>query len=42
MSEEVIKNLRAYKGKSILKRAAVNTLVKHLKTSEVIELKLEF
>jgi len=42
MDEEVIKNLKNYKGKSILKRAAVNTLVKHLKPSEVRGLKLEF
>jgi len=30
LNTDVIENLRKYKGKSVIKRAAVNTLVKHL------------
>ena len=42
MNAEIVENLRKYKGESILKRAAMNILVKSLDIKEIQSLKKEF
>lgn len=39
LNAEVIENLRKYKGKSLLRRAAMNILVKHLQPESIKKLK---
>lgn len=34
--------MKSYRGSSLLKKAAVNVLVKHLETSQIQKLKAEF
>mgnify|MGYP002632395295 CR=1 FL=1 len=41
-NKEVVENLRKYRGQSILKRAAMNVLVKHIDSSQIQSLKNEF
>jgi len=35
IDKEVVENLKKYRGESILKKAAMNVLVKHMTTSQV-------
>lgn len=42
LNKEVIENLRAFKGKSLLRKAALNVLVKHLQPQSINRLKAEF
>lgn len=42
LNQEVIENLRKFKGKSMLRKAAMNVLVKHLQPASIQRLKAEF
>ena len=42
LNKTIVKNLRKYKGESILKKAAMNVLVKHLTEAQVEQLRKEF
>lgn len=42
MDKDVLKRMQSYRGQSLLKKAAVNVLVKHLEASQIRELKAEF
>ena len=40
--KEVLSNIKSFKGESMLKRASVNILVKHLESVQIEALKREF
>ena len=42
MDKDILKRMNSYRGKSLLKKAAVNVLVKHLEASQIQMLKEEF
>ena len=42
LDKEVVKNLKQYRGQSVLKRAAMNVLVKQLAPKQIDSLKKEF
>ena len=42
LHEEIIESLKQYRGVSMLKKAAMNVLVKHLQPQEIQRLRLEF
>lgn len=42
MDQEVLKRMQSYRGQSLLKKAAVNVLVKHLDHNKIKMLKQEF
>lgn len=42
LDRQIVENLKKYRGESILKKAAMNVLVKHLSSSEVESLQAEF
>jgi len=42
MDRDVLKRMQSYRGQSMLKRAAVNVLVKHLEANQISKLKEEF
>lgn len=42
IDNEIVNNLKKYRGESTLKKAAMNVLVKHLSASEVENLQKEF
>ena len=42
LNAEVIENLKKYRGKSLLRKAAMNVLVKHLQPASIQKLKSEF
>ena len=42
LDKEVVANLKKYRGQSILKKAAMNVLVKHLAPNQINSLKKEF
>ena len=42
INREIVQNLRNYRGESLLKKAAMNVLVKHLGPTQINKLKAEF
>jgi len=42
LDAEVLKKMKSYRGASLLKKAAVNVLVKHLEQNQIQKLKEEF
>ena len=42
INREIVKNLQNYRGESLLKKAAMNVLVKHLGPTQINKLKAEF
>lgn len=42
LDKEVLQRMNSYRGQSLLKKAAVNVLVKHLEANQVMKLKQEF
>ena len=42
MDREVLQRMNSYRGQSLLKKAAVNVLVKHLEANQIQKLKEEF
>ncbi len=42
INREIVQNLRNYRGESLLKKAAMNVLVKHLVPTQSNKLKAEF
>ena len=42
MDKEVLQRMNSYRGQSLLKKAAVNVLVKHLEANQIQKLKEEF
>lgn len=42
MDRDIVQRMQSYRGQSLLKRAAVNVLVKHLEANQISKLKEEF
>lgn len=42
LDRDVLQRMKSYRGKSLLKKAAVNILVKHLDQNQIRQLKEEF
>lgn len=42
VDRDILQRMNSYRGKSLLKKAAVNVLVKHLEASQISTLKEEF
>jgi Ca2+-binding EF-hand superfamily protein len=42
MDRDIVQRMQSYRGQSLLKRAAVNVLVKHLEANQITKLKEEF
>lgn len=42
IDKQVVQRMQSYRGQSLLKKAAVNVLVKHLEAKQIEDLKAEF